>query len=198
MLTQKTGTKREILECLRTDNEATIDELIDQVDVSRSTLSEHLSDLQAMDLIDKRSERDGPGRPHYLYFLTRKAEKLFPHAYAKLASLLLEVMESLADKERIRDRLTDAMERHVQQFDSLEVALQSIGFYPDMDAESTDSDDESTIVFHQCPFDEVAREHPVLCDVDERMLQSMTGKMVTKSCCIADGEQQCEFVLSET
>lgn len=193
MFTTKTGTKWEILEVLREQEELTIDELEEHLDVSSSTLNEHLSDLQAMDLIDKETEKDGPGRPHYLYFLTEEAEHLFPHSYARLASMLLDVIRTLADQPEANQKIAQVMKNHLEEYDDLKTALRTLGFYPEFDDES----DQETIIYHQCPFYDVAKKDPSLCEIDQQVLEEVTEKDVEMNDCIATGSKRCEFVLTK-
>lgn len=193
MFTDKSGTKWEILSVLRENGESSVKALETETEVSSSTLNEHLSDLRAMELIDKHSKRDGPGRPQHLYFLTDEAEELFPHAYSKLASMLLEVVNSLIDEPQTRRKLTDVLTEHFQEYDDLESALKAFGFFP----EFSEQGKRTTIKYHQCPFYEVAQEAPSLCDVDREVLEEMTGKSVSKNSCIVSGSESCEFVLTE-
>jgi DeoR family suf operon transcriptional repressor len=190
----KSGTKGEILEVLRTQNEVSIKHLSNAIGVSTSTLNEHLADLQAENLVDKQSDREGPGRPRHLYFLTENAEKLFPHSYSGLSSDLLKIALNLTDKENLKQKLTKYVKQDLEKYDDLESALSSMGFYPEM--QDTDPESGQTITFHQCPFYEVAQENPILCEVDEAVLSEVTQKSVQKECCIADGAEKCEFQLT--
>lgn len=194
LLGPTTGTKREILEVLRTHNEVSVKELSEAVGISASTLHQHLADLQARDWVEKRSDRDGPGRPRHLYYLSEEAEDLFPHSYAGLSSILLKTALTLTNKEDLKQKLTEYMRQDLEKYDDLESALTSMGFYPEMKHGGSESD--RTITFHQCPFYEVAQENPLLCEVDEALLSEVTQQSVQKECCIADGADQCEFQLT--
>lgn len=193
MLTDRTGTKWEVLATLRENGELPVEVLETETGVSSSTLNEHLSDLRAMDLISKRSEPDGPGRPKHVYSLTEEAEDLFPHAYSRLASLLFDLIRSLLDEPEAREKVSQALSEYYEKYDDFEKALQSLGFFPEV----TESDGTTTVRYHQCPFYEVAKETPSLCDIDEDVLESVTGKSARMQTCIVDGSECCEFVLTE-
>ncbi|MFB6344246.1 MAG: helix-turn-helix transcriptional regulator, partial [bacterium] len=152
MLANKDSTKWEILSELRESSECTVSDLRENAGVSPSTLNEHLSDLEAMNLVDKRSEKHGPGRPRHLYSLTEDAEHLFPNAYAELASMLLEVIESFSDEPEAREKLVEVLTNQLNEYDDLERALRALGFYPDFELDG----ESETITYQQCPFYEVA------------------------------------------
>jgi len=193
MLAEKKGTKWNILQNLREHGEMSIEEFQNYVDVNNSTLTEHLSDLRGMDLVEKRSVKDGPGRPRHVYFLTEEAEHLFPHAYAELASMLLEVIRNLAGKPMFREQITKIIKNHIQGYESLEKALHTLGFYP----EFIQDDEHEKLIYHQCPFHDVAKKEPTLCEIDKDALEQITDKSVEMECSIAAGDSHCEFILTE-
>lgn len=193
MLEVRRGTKWEILRCLREDGEATLRDLEDEMDRSPSTLNEHLSDLQAREYVDKRSVRDGPGRPHYVYFLTEEAEHLFPHAYAELATMLLDVIRSLTDEPDAREKVAGVITEQLREHEDLETALDRLGYYP----ETEENEDGSYLLeFHQCPFHDVAKEDPSLCGIDRSALEELSGGTVEMERSIVDGANTCRFTVS--
>jgi predicted ArsR family transcriptional regulator len=194
MIEARKGTKWDILEHIRESEEATLENLQDAVELSPSTVNEHLSDLQVWDLLDKRTVRDGPGRPHYVYFLTDQGEELFPHAYAELASMLLDVVRSLVEEPEARDKIEAVMKNRLGGENNLKMTLSQLGFYP----ETEECDDGTTrMKYHQCPFYEVAKDDPSLCSIDRSVLEDVTGRSVEMESSIAEGAQSCCFLLSE-
>lgn len=194
MIPAREGTKWDILQHLRETGEATLQHIEEEVDLSPSTVNEHLSDLQVWDLIDKRTVRDGPGRPHYVYFLTEDGEDLFPHAYDELADMLLDVVRSLADESEVREKIRSVMKDRMNGEDDLRTALNQLGFYPEIE----ELDDGKTLLkYHQCPFYEVAKDDPALCTIDRSVLEDVTEGSVEMKESIAEGAKTCCFMLSE-
>lgn len=194
MLEVRRGTKWDILRRLRENGEATLNDLEDEMGLSPSTLNEHLSDLQARDYVDKRSERDGPGRPHYVYFLAEQAEHLFPHAYAELATMLLDVIRSFAEEPEAREKISAIMQKHLRKHDDLKTALDRLGYFPQRE----EKPDGSTVFeFHQCPFHDVAKEDPTLCSIDRSALEEVSEGNVTREDSIVDGASTCRFTVSK-
>lgn len=193
MIEAKQGTKWEILRWLREVDEATRQDFQDKLEVSPSTLNEHLSDLQAKGFVDNRSERDGPGRPHYVYFLTEEAEHLFPHGYSELAKMLLDVIRSMASEPEAEEKINTVMKEHFSKYDDTETALSRLGFYPDVKEENG----TKSFVYHQCPFYDVAKEEPALCSIDRSVLDDLMDGSVSMESSIAKGDNACRFVVSE-
>lgn len=195
MLIDQSGTKWKILELLREQHDVTMKDFKEKISVSPSTINEHLSKLQALNLIDKHSERDGPGRPHYVYSLTPDGKNLFPHAYATLSSMLLDVLDSSKNQKELKDKLILIMKDKLETFDSLEEALNQFGFVPDI--EHDENQNVKSIIFNQCPFQDVIGDNPWLCDIDHEVLKEMTDQNLQMDCCIASGEKQCEFQVTQ-
>ncbi len=194
MIEARKGTKWDILQHIRESGNATLQNLQDAVELSPSTVNEHLSDLQVWDLLDKRTVRDGPGRPHYVYYLTEQGEELFPHAYAELASMLMDVVRDLADETEARDKIESVMKDRLSGEENFEKTLNQLGFYPEVE----ERDDGTTqMEYHQCPFYEVAKDDPSLCSIDRSVLEDVTGRKVEMESSIANGAQSCCFLLSE-
>src|ERR1051325_8826414 len=91
-----------ILAHLQRHGEATVRELEEVLQVSTTAVREHLTHLQARELVATRLVRHGPGRPHLVYFLTPKAQSLFPKHYDTLVNLLLREIAGQEGPERLQ------------------------------------------------------------------------------------------------
>ena len=101
-------TRRLILDILRRRAHATVDEIVDELQRRRGsitavTVRHHLMRLQEDGLITspELKRRSSPGRPQYIYALTEKAKELFPNNYQRLASSLLVELQKQLPKDRI-------------------------------------------------------------------------------------------------
>ena len=93
-------TRRFILEILRRRRQATVDDIVAELQKQRGsitavTVRHHLKLLQEEDLITSPElrRRTSPGRPQYIYTLTDKAREHFPNNYQRLAEGLLEELQ---------------------------------------------------------------------------------------------------------
>src|SRR5215212_6282278 len=75
-----------ILAYLQRHGEATVKQLEELLGISTTAVREHLTHLEAKDLVTAKLVRRGPGRPHALYFLTATAQDLFPKEYDTLST----------------------------------------------------------------------------------------------------------------
>ena len=87
-------TRRHILDILKAQGEATVDEIVEALQTRRGkqitavTVRHHLTRLQEENLITapQMRHRSTPGRPQHVYSLTQKAVAQFPNNYQQLAS----------------------------------------------------------------------------------------------------------------
>src|SRR5215213_10293623 len=93
-------TRRFILEILRRRRQATVDDIVAELQKQRGsitavTVRHHLKLLQEEDLITSPElrRRSSPGRPQYIYTLTDKAREHFPNNYQRLAEGMLEELQ---------------------------------------------------------------------------------------------------------
>src|SRR5919206_3923135 len=91
-----------ILAYLQRHGEGTVKALEELLGISTTAVREHLTHLQAKDLIATRLVRQGPGRPHAVYFLTDEAQNLFPKEYDILTNMLLREIASQEGPDRLQ------------------------------------------------------------------------------------------------
>src|SRR5215213_1867124 len=91
-----------ILDYLQRHGEATVKDLEELLGISTTAVREHLTHLQAKDLVATRLVRQGPGRPHAAYFLTDEAHSLFPKEYDTLTTMLLREIASQDGQARLQ------------------------------------------------------------------------------------------------
>src|SRR4051812_20628375 len=91
-------TRQYILDILREKGQATVDELVGDLQQRRGTaitavtVRDHLNELLKEELITTTDlkHRDSPGRPQHVYVLTEAAVEHFPNNYQPLVNHLLE------------------------------------------------------------------------------------------------------------
>lgn len=189
-----------ILAHLRRHGEASVKDLEDLLAISTTAVREHLSHLQARELLVTRLVRRGPGRPHLLYSLTPKAQDLFPKEYDTLVNMLLHEIARQEGPDRLASilnavgaRLADAYggqlaggelsERLARLCDALEAR--------GIPAERR-SDGEGLQIF-ACPYLDVAQEHASVCAMERRMIEQILGERVALDGTIREGRRSCCF-----
>ncbi len=174
------GTKHDILKLL-IRQELAADALAASLGVSGAAVRQHLDTLRALGLVDRRKVVTQPSRPTYLYRLSPAGQRAFPKRYDMLLALVIEalldrhgeggvaeVVAAAAERlaARVQGRFASADER--QRWDLL------LGWLEEELAWQADAGEESDgtrrVVIHQCPFQDISRDHPAVCGVFFRTL----------------------------
>ena len=105
-----------ILAYLQRHGEATVKQLEELLGISTTAVREHLTHLEAKDLVATKLVRRGPGRPHALYFLTDTAQDLFPKEYDTLSTMLLREIASQEGPDRLQVLLNAVGARLAEEY----------------------------------------------------------------------------------
>jgi predicted ArsR family transcriptional regulator len=199
--------RQEILNILKQQGEATVDELATMLELTPVTVRHHLDILRAEGLVEAPAvrRRHGPGRPQYVYTLTPESASLFPQRYDVLANELLDEIKSAMDREQVRGLFDHIVERRLEnapvlndgqpadeKMDALVNYLSDKGFI----AEWERKNGKYVVYASNCPYQNVATEHPEICAVDHAMLRRMTGTDVHCVRRITDGAYSCIYEIN--
>jgi predicted ArsR family transcriptional regulator len=185
-------------------------ELADHLGISEVATRRHIGVLLAEGLVEEREQRASGGRPAACFGLTERAGRLFPQSYDRFANEVLDFLTAEHGRDGLLaflrwrvDRevgaLTDAvqdgpLEERVRR---LADALTSAGFVADvLPAEGATVDGALPtlqLVQHHCVIQEVAREHPEVCNYEAAAFSRALGADVQLSRreTIADGAAAC-------
>src|SRR5580765_511570 len=102
--------RRDIVVLLREVGPCSPDQLATHLGASRTGVLQQLRALEAAQLVMRRTERHGVGRPRHLYDVTPDAQDLFPSNYDGLAASLLTAIEAIGGTDLI-DEVFEARRR---------------------------------------------------------------------------------------
>ncbi len=196
----------QILEYLQRNPSATIKDFEILLGVTTTAVRQHLSALQASGYLDRREERSGVGRPHYIYVATDAARELFACRCDVLALTMLQEMYGMVGAEqmgsllkRVGARLAERYAESVtaaelqQRVEEMAGALGRQGVLTDV---STVGGNAIALKMYNCPYHDLAIAHREICDMDQLMMQQALGADVSLDDCIMDGHGSCSFVIS--
>lgn len=192
-----------IIGLLKENGALSVDSLAKSLGVSKVCVRRHLSLLESDGLVGYEEQRRDRGRPRFMYWLTAKAQLLFPQRYDELAVEVLglvaqrcgigtleEILGARADNliTLLRQELPDSdLEDRVR---GLARVMSGRGFL----AESRRLRDGSyRLRQRHCPTENVAVKYPSICEQELRVYRESLGCDVVRECRIADGDQVCEF-----
>lgn len=196
----------QILEYLQRNPSATIKDFEILLGVTTTAVRQHLNALQASGYLDRREQRSGVGRPHFIYVATDAARELFACRCDVLALTMLQEMYGMVGAEqmetllkRVGVRLADRYAESVsavelqQRVEEMAGALGRQGVLTDVSATGTNT---VALKMYNCPYHDLAIAHREICDMDQLMMQQVLGADVSLDDCIMDGHGSCSFVIT--
>jgi DeoR family transcriptional regulator, suf operon transcriptional repressor len=191
-----------ILAHLQRHGEAAVKELEDVLEVSTTAVREHLTHLQAKELVATRLVRRGPGRPHLVYFLTPKAQSQFPKQYDTLVNMLLREIAGQEGPERLQVILDAVGARLAEEYGAqvfggelperlaaLRGALEARGIPAEVQPSG------AGVELFACPYLDVAQEHAGICAMERRMVEQLLGETIALEGTIREGRRSCHFTI---
>lgn len=211
-------TRQLILDILRAQGEATVDEIThalhSHMEITSVTVRHHLDVLRADDLVTQPTLRrhSSRGRPQLVYALTRKALDNVPNNYRGLAAAFLkQVKDSMPPAEvnvffeGVADTMiADAAFESLPGESSLEARLSFAVDYLNQhgyDASWQIAEGEQpgyVLVTRNCPYHQLATEHGELCTIDLRLVSGIIGVAPRLIGRLADGQDACTYFLPAT
>lgn len=196
-------TRREILNILKRQGRATLEELANGVGLVPVTVRAHLNVLERDDLVKYEEVRGKVGRPYYVYTLTEVAEELFPKSYDVLANRVLDSIEAECGPEGLTglaERMAEAWAREHEprlagkSLDERVAEAAKIRSEEGAWAEVQVVDDGYNIVQYNCSCPQVSGRHPeVTCAAELAYLRRLLGSDVQRIEWRQAGSRLCRY-----
>ncbi len=194
-----------VLDLLRQSQGLTVHELTDHLEVTATAVRQRLERLVQVDLIERRKESVGRGRPQFRYFVTPLGMRYAAASYADLATALWrEVMElpNPAQRGRVLRRVAKRMGQGLGESipqdaglgERLSAMASALGKRK-VPASVSGGGDLPILEVHACPYPELTEldESRQLCELEQEMLSEAIGQSVQLDRCCLDGHAHCQF-----
>jgi len=193
---------------LKEQGAATVAELAHALGIAQVSVRHHLDILIGEDLIELTGVRrhDGAGRPSQVYALSRGALALFPQRNAQLASNVLTEVKAVLPQDELRELLMRLAERTAseaprpipgqsleERLDQVTIFLTEKGYSARWEA----CDDHFEIHACNCPYSEVAEQHPELCIMDHTMMERLLPDVIRLQSQALHGSSRCTYLLKK-
>lgn len=205
-VTSKRSTRDIILHTIKAMNQATVEELAVEADVSPVTVRHHLNALLADGLIETESVRRHVGRPYYIYSLTEAGHELFPKKYFALSMRLLEELKARFPQDLVNEVFEGVVRRVAEdhrgeyehlsfeaRLDYLVRLLAEEGFLAKWEKVN---DDQYQLIEYSCPFLLIGQQHEEVCKLDTTLIQTVMQTPVEQHSCMLNGDSCCQFTVS--
>ncbi len=202
-------TRRTILEILRRRHQATVDDIVAELQQRRGsitavTVRHHLKLLQDEELITspELKRRSSPGRPQYVYALTAKAHDHFPNNYQRLAEGLLDELQKHLPPEGVNvilegvaDHMADdASMPEGNIAERLDVAVEYLS-ERGYEARWEQCADGYVLFTSNCPYHHISEDNPMLCELDMRLVASLLSVVPRRITHVPDGDETCSYLI---
>jgi len=200
--------RREILVLLRQAGPSSPDHLAANLGASRTGVLQQLRALETAQLVSRRTERHGVGRPRHLYDVTADAQGLFPSNYDGLAAGLLAAIDEVGGveliervfetrrrqvSERVRSRLAARLPADAPLVDrvrELAVIQDEQGYLCSAEVEP---DGTIRLREHNCAIFQVATGTTSACRAELELFREVLGAEVVRETHIAAGDRCCTY-----
>jgi predicted ArsR family transcriptional regulator len=200
------STRQEIIEILKEEKQATVEDLAQRLELTPMTIRHHLNVLQAQNLVVayKVHRSRKVGRPRLVYTLTEAADALFPQSYGELARhLVSEVKQTMGQEQaeavlrRVAERVASEAPPPVEGQSFEERLDQAVDFLHEHGFISRwEKVGHGYMITNiNCPYRYVSREHDELCIMDTEILSNLLGVAPQRLSSMRAGEPTCSFLL---
>ena len=182
-----------------------IDEISEQLEISRNAVKQHLVVLQNENLIKKDTLNNTGGRPSQNYVLTEQGINHFPKQYSWFCNLLLSELKSEMGSqafEQFMGKLGATLAQSLapqfanknsdRKIDALIEIMQSFGYQAARD----ETEKTPTIKAINCVYHDLAQEHPELCEFDRALMSTLLENPIKQTECMAKRDCSCKFKIS--
>ena len=197
------STRMEILELLRR-KALSAEGISSELGITPNAVRQHLTNLERDGLVRSEPQRAKRGRPALLFFLTERADSVFPKRYGQLASMVLQEVRDLGGEEMLDEIFKRLAERHAaeiaptlngESFDErLRKVVAWIGRAGTL-AEAQPAEEGVRVIIHNCPFRATALKFPQVCTITPHLLTQLLDVPVSQEKSIHRRDPYCSFVV---
>jgi DeoR family suf operon transcriptional repressor len=202
------STRQALLRELKNVGEARAETLAARLGITESAVRQQLAVLHADGLVSRREQRDGPGRPKFVWALASAGESLFPQAYDELTNELLDgiveedpaLVGRLFDRRRAR-RLDQANHRLAgltlaDRVAELARILDEDGYLATWEVRP---DGSFLVIEHHCAIFAVARRYGHACSSEIDFIRAvLPDATVERISHIVEGATRCAYQITPT
>jgi len=204
---QMPKTRRLVLLAIKEYGRLTADQLAEMLTISTVAVRRHLDTLKNAQLIGFEEVQKGVGRPSFVYFLTPKADHLFPRNYQDLAADLILTIRDLYGQEALDAIFEERSNKITQMYkpfvnaNTLEGRVAQLVELRQADGymATWNKNDESTFIVTEfnCPIQHVAEECERPCQEDLSLFSKLLNANVIKLNSKVEGDNVCSYKIAK-
>lgn len=193
-------TRMRILQLLKMRANMTVGQLTDALHISQMGVRQHLTILEAEGLVEHHQEKQGRGRPPYVYQLTDQANSLFPTTYANFAVGLMHEVAKFNGPGFINKVFRGRMKAQLEAYQlrlkgkTLCERVKELARIRDEEgymARFDENEDDYVLIEHNCPIAVIAQEYPQVCEIETALFRQSLGAKVVRVEHLMQGSHRC-------
>lgn len=183
----------------------TINEIATEVDLSTNAVRKYIFELESGDYVVKKVEKQNIGRPVIRYSLHSRAMELFPKIYAEFTISLIDEMKKELDESQVKKILANVgqtlgKEIKIDYSDHEDISLEQriitlVKIFEDYGKFPTllEDDEYYYIRNSNCLLFSVVKEHSILCEADQNIVDVLLGSRAEKQQCLKNEDGFCQY-----
>lgn len=204
-----TGPKKDLLDLIKHQGQITIDESVDKMDLAKTTVREHFTQLEKEGYIERSYERSGRGRPSLRFRLTKKGNGLYPSYEPEMMREFIRYLQTEGEHQILEDFFRKFWDRRFEKLqamleeqkpiteeDKARITCEMLddeGFMVDF---KHDQDSGRLIIKEcNCPFREVIKVTKLPCKLEGEFYERVFEKKVERTSYIAEGDFACTYCI---
>ena len=189
-----------ILQLLKMRAGMTVGQLTDAMHISQMGVRQHLAILETEGLVEHYLEKQGRGRPPYIYRLTDEANSLFPTAYASFAVGLMHEVAKFNGPGFINKVFRERMKSQLKAYQlrlkdkALPERVKELARIRDEEgymARCDENENDYILIEHNCPIAVIAEEYPHVCEIELALFRQSLGTKITREEHLMQGSHRC-------
>ncbi|HBQ59053.1 MAG TPA: transcriptional regulator [Balneolaceae bacterium] len=202
-----TGPKKDLLDLVKHHGQLTLDETVEKMDLAKTTVREHFTQLEEDGYIERSYERSGRGRPSLRFRLTKKGNGLYPSYEPEMMREFIRYLQTEGEHKVLEDFFKKFWDRRYVKLklmmEEAEVKseeekaritrqmLDEEGFM----AEYEHDPGSGKLMMKECncPFREIIKVTKLPCKLEEEFYQKVFGKDIERTTYIAEGDFACTY-----
>ena len=196
-------TRKKIVMLLKKSEHLTVAEMSKEMGITSMAVRQHLMSLEKRGLINYTTRKYGIGRPVFLYRLTEKANDFFPKAYSSFIKEVLDTIERLDGREKVKRIFQERKDRMLRErlaalgsngpvekrVRTLADLLDRDGYMVELDAGS----DHFVLRQYNCLVYSLVADYPEACAFELDLYRELLGPAVNRTECQRDGFPSCTY-----
>lgn len=189
---------------LRNHKGLTVDQLAQELSISRNAVNQHLSSLEGQHYVESSLQLSTGGRPGSSYRLSAIGQELFTRHYSLFSRLLLQLVQQKLGDETLKECMIDLGEQLASEYKArvqskgsmadkikeVKLIMYELGYETSID---TDESNPLEIVANNCVFHKLAEDCKDVCDLDLTLMSSLLDAKIDHTECMVRGGECCRF-----